>query len=163
MLVSWDVLNEVVGMVFDTTSSNTGAENGACKFVEEWRGSPIIWLACRHHIAELHMMRAVQAVMGNTSDPGVKLLKPLKKEWANLEIDLDNLVKLDISSLDSELQKEAASVLAWAQAQLIKQTWPREDYKEMLELMIIYLGGSVPGFTFKIPGADSQMDEQSHF
>ena len=155
MLVSWEVLDEVVGMVFDTTSCNTGAENGACKFVEEWRGSPILWLACRHHIAELHMMRTVQAVMGNTTDPGVKLFRRLKKEWSELEIDLDNLVKLDISSLDSELQKEAASVLAWAQEQLTKKTWPREDYKEMLELMIIYLGGTVPGFTFKIRGADS--------
>ena len=154
MLTSWDVMDEVVGIVFDTTSSNTGAEKGACKFVEEWRGSPILWLACRHHIAELHMMRAVEAILGSTTDPGVKLFKRLKKEWADLEINLDNLAIIDISSLDTKLREEAEAVLAWAQDQLAKGTWPREDYKELLELMIVYLGGPVPGFTFKMPGAD---------
>ena len=34
LLMSWDVMEHVVRMVFDTTSSNTGSEKGACKFVE---------------------------------------------------------------------------------------------------------------------------------
>ena len=44
LLMSWDVMEQIVGMVFDTTSSNTGSEIGACKFVKIWRGSPILWL-----------------------------------------------------------------------------------------------------------------------
>ena len=34
-----------------------------------------------------------------------------------------------------------------------RKAMSRED-KEILELMIGYLGGTVPGFTFKMPGAD---------
>ena len=154
LLMSWDVLMEVIGMVFDTTSSNTGAENGACKFIEEWRGSPVLWLACRHHVAELHISRVVHAVTGNTKDPGVGLFRRLKKKWAELEIDLENLVLFDSSHLDEALQAEAEAVLAWAQEQLQKKTWPREDYLELLELLVITLGGTVLGFTFKMPGAD---------
>ena len=130
MLVSWDVWQEVIGMVFDTTASNTGAENGACKFVEEWRKSPILWLACRHHIAELHIKQVVHTVTGNTKDPGVALFKRLKKDWAGLKIDLDDLVLFDASNLDQQLQDEAEAVLGWAEVQQEKKTWPRSDYWE---------------------------------
>ena len=56
--------------------------------------------------------------------------------------------------MDEVLQKEAEDVLDWAQDQLQRNTWPREDYKELLELLIVSLGGTVPGFSFKMPGAD---------
>ena len=101
------------------------------------------------------MMRAVLAVMGDTTNRFVWLFRPFKKEWSSLEIDLANPAKLDIRSLDSKYQEEAASVLAWAQEQLPKETWPSDDYKEMLELMMVYLGDTVTVLTFKIPGADS--------
>ena len=82
---------EIIGMVFDTTSSNTGAELAACKFVEEWCKCPILWLACRYHIAELHMMRMVHTFTGNTKDPGESMFRRLKKELADLEIYIENL------------------------------------------------------------------------
>ena len=56
--------------------------------------------------------------------------------------------------MDEVLQKEAEDVLDWAQDQLQRNTWPREDYRELLELLIVSLGGTVPGFSFKMPGAD---------
>ena len=154
LLTSWNICKEVVGIVFDTTSSNTGAESGACKFVEEWCKTPIMWLACRHHIAELHIGKVVQTVTGNTKDPGVALFRRLKKEWSELEIDLDNLVIFDISSLDPKLQGVAQTVLTWATEQQGRSTWPRENYRELLDLLIVTLGGTVPGFSFKMPGAD---------
>ena len=74
--------------------------------------SPVLWIACRHHISELHMMNVVQVATGNTTDPGVKLFRRLKKKWSELNIDLDNLVTFDTSSLDPKLQELADSVLA---------------------------------------------------
>ena len=38
--------------------------------------------------------------------------------------------------------------------ELGKKTCPKEDYRELLELLIVTLGGKVVGFTFKMPGAD---------
>ena len=154
VLTSWNICKEVIGIVFDTTASNTGVDSGACKFVEEWCKTAILWLACRHHIAELHIGNVVQTVTGNTKDPGVPLFRRLKKEWSKLNIDLNNLVLFDISSLDQKLQDVAKSVLAWATEQQGRSTWPREDYRELLELLIVTLGGTVPGFSFKMPGAD---------
>ena len=112
------------------------------------------WLACRHHVGELHISKVVHVVTGNTKAPGVKLFKFLKNIWASLDIDLENLDLFDSSHLDEVLQKEAEDVLDWAQDQLQRNTWPREDYKELLELLIVSLGGTVPGFSFKMPGAD---------
>ena len=60
----------------------------------------------------------------------------------------------DINQLDPHLQSVARSVLSWASEQQGRKTWPREDYRELLELVIVSLGGYVPGFSFKIPGAD---------
>ena len=52
------------------------------------------------------------------------------------------------------MQEEACSVLAWAEAELTKNTWPREDYRELLRLTVVALGGDVPGFKFLQPGPD---------
>ena len=68
----------LVGMVFETTLVFTEAEDRTCKLLEVWRGCPMLGLACRHHIAMLHLMRAVQEVMGTTADPGMKLFKLLE-------------------------------------------------------------------------------------
>ena len=38
--------------------------------------------------------------------------------------------------------------------QLRNITFPRNDYKEVLHLLIVWLGGPVKDFTFKFPGAD---------
>ena len=48
-LVKWKIKKQVVGMVFDTTASNSGADSGACRYLEVWLDTPILWLACRHH------------------------------------------------------------------------------------------------------------------
>ena len=150
----WGVKKEVCGLVFDTTSTNTGAESGACKFLEDWLGTPLLWIACRHHVHELHLKRVVQGVIGQTKDPGVSLFRRLKSSWHSLDIDYDNLFKFDYSSVPEWMVEEGKAVLAWAERELAKNTWPRDDYKELLKLTIICLGGNIPGFQFMIPGPD---------
>ena len=154
MLNDWGIKQECCGLVFDTTSSNTGAESGACVYLEAWRGSPLLWLACRHHIHELHLKRLVQEVFGQTKDPGMDLFRRLKREWHSLVIDYDNLSKFDYDSVPEWIQVEARSVLSWAEQEMAKNTWPREDYRELLRLAIVCLGGDVQGFQFLLPGPD---------
>ena len=154
LLNNWNVKKEIRGMVFDTTSSNSGAETGACKCLEDWLEFPVLWLACRHHMYELHLKRVVQGVLGKTTDPGLALFRRLRNEWNKLEIDYSNLSILDYTLLPDWLQQEAKSVLAWAERELEKNTWPREDYRELLRLAIVVLGGTVPGFQFLQPGPD---------
>ena len=52
------------------------------------------------------------------------------------------------------MAEEAKDVLRWASEELEKSTWPREDYREFLMLVVVSLGGSVEGFQFRVPGAD---------
>jgi hypothetical protein len=121
-----------------------------------WLDSPILWLACRHHVAELHIHRAIDAVTGNTTEPGVKLFRRLKDQWLELleKIDYKNLTVLGVDTLPPSMREEAKSVLGWAQEELDKGTWPREDYRELLELLIVTLDGHVKNFSFSMPGAD---------
>ena len=49
--LDWRVRKEsIIGIVFDTTSSNTGEWSGVCVLLREWIGAPLLWLACRKHM-----------------------------------------------------------------------------------------------------------------
>ena len=68
------------------------------------------------------------------------MFRRLKSSWNSIDIDYDNLIKFDYSSVP-EWMVEAVGELA-------KKTWPRDDYKELLQLTIICLGGHITGFHF---------------
>ena len=153
-LVKWKVKEQIIGMVFDTTASNSGEHSGACRFLEIWVYTPILWLACRRHVAELHIGSAVKHIMGTTKDPGVALFRRLRDQWRDLKIDYSELVLSDFSGAPQRLQDIAEEVLSWAREHLAKKTFPRDDYREFMELVVISLGGEVVGFVFKLPGPD---------
>jgi hypothetical protein len=52
-LQDWGIVDAVVAMSFDTTSSNTGELNGACTLLQQKIGRSLFSVACRHHIHEL--------------------------------------------------------------------------------------------------------------
>ena len=67
---------------------------------------------------------------------------------------MKDLLLLDLSSLTPELKAEAKSVLEWAQAELKKDTFPHDNYREFHELVVVSLGGKVLGFSFRLPGPE---------
>lgn len=55
----WGIAPEdMIGMEWDTTASNTGGKQGSATLFEEWLGHSIMWVGCRHHIGELHSTHA---------------------------------------------------------------------------------------------------------
>ena len=66
VLTTWGANDGIIGMVFDTTSSNTGIREGAVTHIEERLGHGVLWLACRHHTAELHVKHPYDKVQGPT-------------------------------------------------------------------------------------------------
>ena len=153
-LVKWNIMEQIIGMVFDTTASNSGADSGACRYLEIWIDTPILWLACRRHVAELHIGTAMKHIMGTTTEPGVKLFRRLRDQWRDIQIDYSEFVLSDFSEAPHGLDEVAREMLTWAREQLLQKTFPRDDYKEFMELVVISLGGEVEGFTLKLPGPD---------
>ena len=151
VLSDWKVKEEVVSIVFDTTASNSSGEVGACRFLELYVVSPVLWTACRHHVYELHIKKVTEVITGQTKDPGVEMYRRLKSQWHDLDIDYDNLVLFDFKSVPNWMAVEAESVLKWGQEHLDKGTWPREAYRVFLMLVVVSLGGRIPGFRFRLP------------
>ncbi|CAH0552503.1 unnamed protein product [Brassicogethes aeneus] len=78
-----------------------------------------------------------------------KKQKPEEKS-SQMRVPLTNIAKIaDMTAIQDEIQ----GVLEFAEKQL-EVIQPREDYREILELLIIFLGGTPPrGVRFRSPGA----------
>ena len=96
LLTEWNVSDRIGGLVFDTTASNTGQL--ACALIECALGRALLWIACRHHVYELHIKHVTESVTGNTKEPGVKLFWRLQVQWQDLKIQYENLERFDWKS-----------------------------------------------------------------
>ena len=65
-LDEWELRSQVGGLVFDTTSSNTGLHSGACTILERTLERNLGWIGCRHHVFEV-MLASVFTAAFRTS------------------------------------------------------------------------------------------------
>ena len=155
VLKEWKLEEKVQGMCFDTTYSNTGQHKGACILLEQLLGRELLHLACRHHILELVAGAAFSAAMGYSTAPVILLSKRFKAAWQHIN-------KTDYR--DSSTEEETAEAVADVKDEMVQMlvkavqvTQPRDDYRELLELTLIFLGAVPPrGIHFLAPGAMHQ-------
>ena len=145
------ITDRVEAFSFDTTSSNTGRIKGACVLLERKIGRDILFLGCRHHIFEI-ILAAVFGTVAPSKGPEITIFKDFKHFWPKIN---QNNFKTGVT--DSRIKKimgnEISKVLEYAILK-IEDDLPRDDYKEFLELIIIFLGGVPPrGIKFSKPGA----------
>jgi len=57
-----EIENKIEAVVFDTTSSNSGCWKGSVGIFKKLVDRAMLWLACRHHISELHIKHANEVV-----------------------------------------------------------------------------------------------------
>ena len=74
-LETWGVADQVVGISFDTTASNTGRRNGSCVLIEQKMEKDLLHFARRHHILELVVHAVFVRVLGCSSSPELLLFK----------------------------------------------------------------------------------------
>ena len=100
---------------------------------------------------ELIAGAAFTTVLGSTSSPEVPLFKRFKQQWEYLDhCKYSNGMENDEAA--SVLNPVRHDILQFAEKQLADNQ-PRDDYKEMLQLSIIFLGGIPPcGIKFMAPG-----------
>ena len=133
--------SKVEAFVFDTTASNTGIWKGSVSRFEKMLQKVVLWLACRHHIPELFVKHANIAVRGESTAPEDPLFAKFRKKFGYIDVDVKH-VWIWPEENDCRHQR-ASDVLAWAERHMRNGTWAREDYRELLELTVLFLGGVV--------------------
>ena len=153
-LKKWEIKNDIVGCVFDTTASNTGKYQGAVALIEKHFERAILWLPCRHHVAELHIKSTAGVVTGHPNSPGMKLFQRFRDEFSDMDFGELKMWKWPENLADPR-HKQAMMVKDWMTKCLSKKTFPREDYRELSELIAFCLGGQVErDFFIRTPGGD---------
>ena len=154
-VLEWNLGDQIVAMSFDTTAANTGHKNGACTLIEQKLGKNLLWLPCRHHVHEVLCGDVFKKTFGPTSGPSVELFRRFQEYWPNIDqaayqpCNDSRLCGDHLSALKSESVTFCINVLT-AETGCI----PREDYMELLELTLIFLGEVPPrGVRFRAPGA----------
>ena len=150
-LKDWQIDSQVQDTCCDTTSSNTGRLNGTCISIEQSLKKKLLFFACCHHMLELIIGAVFTACMGTSSGPDVPLFKRLQKHW-----ELIDKEKFEDAFTDEYVAKTIAdvkddiSLFIFAQLQ---NNQPRDDYHEILELALVFLGRVPPrGIRFMAPG-----------
>lgn len=143
ILTEWSFLNKVQAFVFDTTASNTGRLNGACHLLEQELERDILHLACRHHLHEIVLQGVFNELQDSSSTgPDIPLYKRFKNAWRDID-----QTQFSTWVTDGEVKKilkdDVYDILLYTTNKL-KETLPRDDYQEFLELIIIFLGETPP-------------------
>ncbi|GAB1609904.1 hypothetical protein Ahia01_001276300 [Argonauta hians] len=150
-LSDWNCEDSVKAMVYDTTASSSGALSAACISIQEMLGRPLLWLVCRHHVGERIVVHAWDAIKIETSKcTEISLFVRFKENFDALTYkDLDILC-FPIPDILEERRLEIISSCKNA----LKQDFSRGDYKELITLILVYLGSRPESFkAFQRPGA----------
>ena len=82
----WNIeKHSIIGLVFDTTSVNTGVNKGVAISLERAFGGKLLQLACRHHVLELLCGAAASTVLSKTKSPNEAAFEILLDRWPVLD------------------------------------------------------------------------------
>ena len=159
VLEDWAIKPNILGFAFDTTADNTGKHKGLVIRLEKWVGSACWWVACPHHHYELHVKKVARLFYGETTSPDETLYKRFQAHWNTLlkqgikynQLELFNWNKVK----GTFLEEQAFEVLLFCKACIECNVFPREDYRELCALAVVWLAGpdAVDNFVFQYPGA----------
>lgn len=155
MLKTWNLTQNIHFMCADTTSSITGRRIGACVLLCQKLKNDLIYLACRHHMLELVAGSAFKAlnIEEQVTSPQIKIFVTLQQRWDFIDKDIfsDCMNHKIVKKIIPESIREDLIIFLKGQ---LENMQPREDYKELLQLSLIFLGDrSEPHPAIKAPGA----------
>ena len=145
LVEEYDMKLNMMGLCFDTTSSNTGMTKGSLVRITEDVGHYLLLLACRHHVTELRMVHFWKSITNDTtSGPNNILFKKLKDTFENpsFKPNIDNLASFDWKAIRGTVIESAAlDSLNYCKVYLQRKDIIRDDRKELAELVVAYLSG----------------------
>lgn len=153
LIDDWHLNDRIQFMCFDTTASNTGSKAGACTLLQQKLQKQLISMACRHHIHELIIAQVFNLLMGCSSGPTIKLFERFSQAWNY--IDSSKIESSDTDPSVSDIISSEKECLIQFFRQQLQEFHPRDDYKELLQLALMFLGDKpeAEGFHINAPGA----------
>ncbi|KZS10252.1 Cc8K15.2-like protein [Daphnia magna] len=88
-------------------SQNNAVWKGSVSLIERRLDRSVMWLACRHHVYELHIKHVAETVLGKRNSPSEGLFRRFKKEWDQLDQDVNGLTLFDYTGISSDCRKQA--------------------------------------------------------
>lgn len=141
--------------VIGTTASNTGRLNGACVLLEQKLGRDLLYLPYRHHIYEIILRGVFETVLPHTTtSPDIP--QKFRNNWNKIDITVITSGIADDLECCTALEDVRNDILHFCRA-MLQNKFQRDDYKELLELSIIFLNGNLDNkFKIRPPGAMHQ-------
>ena len=142
-------MESVIGLCYDTTNANTGIHNGTVTLLSKLLPQPVFQNPCRRHIGKT-LLRHVwnECEIEPSTGPNFVIFKKFQDIWEFL--DLTN----ESENLHLPLKGEYQEVACRLQS-LQQSTSVRDDYKEAIDLSLMYLTGKQTS-SIRRPGALTQ-------
>ena len=153
LLLDWDCDQNIIGMVFDTTASNTGHISGACICLQKELDRPLLWFACRRHVGEVMLANCWDSLnIEASSGPNISIFVRFKKNFKDLHY--DDKMAYYYPELPELIHEEQEHLINFLRESLNKN-FTRGDYRELVELslLIITKGSEPQQFKMRHPGA----------
>lgn len=115
----------------------------------------MLYLPCRQHIFELISKYVLldQVLSSTTVGPNIPLSDRFKKMWNTFELGFFNFGTTD-TIVQKHISKKKADEISNYCLEILETNICRDDYKELLELCVMFLGHSLPnGNKFRKPEA----------
>lgn len=149
-LREWNALQSIEWVSFDTTNSNTGSTKGAILLLERSMRKKLLKLACRHHVYEVILRGVFELKFGVATGPTVSLFEKFQRKWGSI-----GKTKYKPGIQDSTVRKilsdTSCEIISFCE-QKLEEKVVRDDYKEFLELTLIFLGHNADNIKFRLPG-----------
>lgn len=127
----------VIGLSFDLKNPKSGHTNGACAMLENLFKKTLLKLPCRHHLYEIMLRGAFQAKFGETSGPVPSFFEDFRKKWHTIN-QTNYTPGVENPYVRRVLEDISDDIIRFCQREL-KKDIVRDDYKELLELTLIFL------------------------
>lgn len=164
-LEKWDLSSKVRALCFDTTSANTGWRSGSAFILEKMLKRPVLFFACRHHIAELLLKKAFEiTVEKDSSGPNIVIFKRFQNEWPSIIIDPETILMnsaINDTCIQGFFPPHIRDELVQFAYKQLNAHHDRADYADFAHMVLLFLGEKPlnPKGNFrkiKVPGAVSR-------
>ncbi|GBM46513.1 hypothetical protein AVEN_109510-1 [Araneus ventricosus] len=120
--------DNIIGLFFDTTASNTGLIQEACTRIEREFGRTLLWLDCRHRTHELILKGVFEECCGiPSSGPDIQIFRKFQSLWVSLDKSYTTMLDEE-SPFQGFLEEQRVKMVNYIQNVLKDGSHPREDY-----------------------------------